>query len=171
VDRVFFTSPECVKFCIAKNPTSNSVFAYSPGSPGRGQHLPHGLGIARLCDLPIEWARTADDSPAIENVSVGKLRALGACPDSLWGRYCRGIMVGIAGRNRRNPASTRLYHAPLSCSSSYRRRCGQTPPLGQLQKVVDGTDNSPFTAYFLEAATQELTKPSRLFDLPEHRLG
>ena len=20
-------------------------------------HLPHGLGIARLCDLPIEWAR------------------------------------------------------------------------------------------------------------------
>jgi len=43
---------------------------------------------------------------------------------------------GFAGRNHRNSASTRLYHAPLSCSSSHRRRCGQTPPLGQLQEVV-----------------------------------
>src|ERR1700730_3870613 len=60
---------------------------------------------------------------------------------------------------------------PLACSSGHRQRFGQTPPLGQLEEVVDGADDGPLGAYFFEAAQQELTETAGLFDLSEHRLG
>lgn len=40
----------------------------------------------------------------------------------------------------------------------------------QLDDVVSGADERPFGADFLDAAQQELSEPSGLLDLPEHRL-
>src|SRR6202051_1583193 len=60
---------------------------------------------------------------------------------------------------------------PLACSSGHRQRFGQIPPLGQLEEVVDGADDSPLGAHFFEAAQQELAETTGLFDLSEHRLG
>src|ERR1700692_38761 len=59
---------------------------------------------------------------------------------------------------------------PLACSSGHRQRFGQTPPLGQLEEVVDGADDGPLGAHFFEAAQQELAETAGLFDLSEHRL-
>src|ERR1700704_2831730 len=51
----------------------------------------------------------------------------------------------------------------LSCSSGHRQLCRQTPPLGQLQEIVDGADDGPFAAHLFEAAQQELTETTCLF--------
>src|SRR6185437_1897738 len=42
---------------------------------------------------------------------------------------------------------------------------------GQLQQVVDGADQAPFTFHVGEAPQQELAEAARLLDLPKHRLG
>src|SRR6516162_7673593 len=60
---------------------------------------------------------------------------------------------------------------PLACSIGYRQSFGQTPPLGQLEEVVDGADDGPLGAHFFETAQQELAETAGLFDLSEHRLG
>src|SRR6516225_3441376 len=48
---------------------------------------------------------------------------------------------------------------------------GQTPPVGEFEKIVGGADKSPLGAHLFEAAQQELAESTRLFDLSEHRLG
>jgi hypothetical protein len=46
-------------------------------------------------------------------------------------------------------------------SSGHRQRFGQTPPLGQLEEVVDGADDGPLGVHFFEAAQQELAETAR----------
>src|SRR5919198_5218770 len=46
------------------------------------------------------------------------------------------------------------------------RSCGDR----ELGDVVGGADQRPFCFHFLDAAQQELSEPSCLFDLSEHRL-
>src|SRR6266566_3739275 len=63
---------------------------------------------------------------------------------------------------------------PPPCSardSGQRRRCGQTPPVCELEKIVGGADNGPLGAHFFDAAQQKLAESACLLDLPEHRLG
>jgi hypothetical protein len=60
---------------------------------------------------------------------------------------------------------------PLACSSGHRQRFGQIPPLGQLEEVVDGADDSPLGAHFFEAAQQELAETTGLLICPNTGSG